>query len=380
MDGQALEATVGHIETAPLIITTFADLLADDPPQIDASPGSTSFLAGGGAVLVDGSLTITGTGSLSGARVVIENSVEGDTLGFTPQGGISGSYNSAAGVLSLSGTATVAQYQDVLRSVTFNNNLGDLDQSSRNITFTVGDNTLYLSSTGHYYEFVTGEGITWTNATAETSGRSLYGMQGYLATITSEGENAFMTSKLQGNGWIGARVERHEHGSHEGSQKKWQWVTGPENGSTFSKLEYDSQGGYIVETPGEAYSNWADGEPNDNGGDEDYAHLLGDGSWKGQWNDWPDEGALAFGVVAQGYVVEYGGMAGETMAVLSAAKTVAMSIPAKPIITVGVDDQFNDTAWDSWVPSSCPGQRSDDDRRVAAINPGNAEPVRGRAL
>ena len=76
-----------------------------------------------------------------------------------------------------------------------------------------------------------------------------------------------------------------------------------------------------------------------------YAHLLGYGAQKGQWNDWPNTGN------AEGYVVEYGGMAGETMAVLSAAKTVAMSIPAKPIITVGVDDQFNDTAWDSWVPS-----------------------------
>ena len=80
-----------------------------------------------------------------------------------------------------------------------------------------------------------------------------------------------------------------------------------------------------------------------------YAHLLGYGAQKGQWNDWPNTGN------AEGYVVEYGGMAGETMAVLSAAKTVAMSIPAKPIITVGVDDQFNDTAWDSWVPSSSPG-------------------------
>ena len=41
----------------------------------------------------------------------------GDTLNFTNQNGITGSYS--GGVLTLSGTATVAQYQAALQSVTF---------------------------------------------------------------------------------------------------------------------------------------------------------------------------------------------------------------------------------------------------------------------
>ena len=122
-----LETTTGPMETTPLIITAFAGLLAV-PPQIDTSGGETSFFIQGGAVIVDGNLTISGAGSLDGASVMIENNMEGDTLWFTSQNGIDGNYDSATGVLSLSGTATVAEYQDVLRSVTFGNSLGNPDQ------------------------------------------------------------------------------------------------------------------------------------------------------------------------------------------------------------------------------------------------------------
>ena len=41
----------------------------------------------------------------------------GDTLNFTNQNGISGSYS--GGVLTLTGSATLAQYQTALQSVTF---------------------------------------------------------------------------------------------------------------------------------------------------------------------------------------------------------------------------------------------------------------------
>ena len=40
--------------------------------------------------------------------------IGGDTLNFTKQNGISGSYNSATGVLTLTGTASTANYQTAL--------------------------------------------------------------------------------------------------------------------------------------------------------------------------------------------------------------------------------------------------------------------------
>ena len=56
---------------------------------------------------------------LTGATVTISAGTlqSGDTLNFTGQNGISGIY--ASGVLTLSGSATVAQYQAAMQSVTF---------------------------------------------------------------------------------------------------------------------------------------------------------------------------------------------------------------------------------------------------------------------
>ncbi len=45
--------------------------------------------------------------------------LSGDTLNFTNQNGITGSFNAATGVLTLSGTASVADYQLALNSITF---------------------------------------------------------------------------------------------------------------------------------------------------------------------------------------------------------------------------------------------------------------------
>ena len=45
-----------------------------------------------------------------------------DTLAFTNQNGITGTWTAATGVLALSGTATVAEYQTALRSITYTNN------------------------------------------------------------------------------------------------------------------------------------------------------------------------------------------------------------------------------------------------------------------
>jgi len=45
-------------------------------------------------------------------------------------------------------------------------------------------------------------------------------MQGYLATIMSGEENTFITSKLVGNGWIGAQMERYTSGILNGRQNQ----------------------------------------------------------------------------------------------------------------------------------------------------------------
>ncbi len=63
----------------------------------------------------------------------------GDTLAFTDQSGITGSYDALSGVLSLSGTSSVGNYQAALRSVKFANAGPAPTGGARTITFTVRD-------------------------------------------------------------------------------------------------------------------------------------------------------------------------------------------------------------------------------------------------
>ena len=75
-----------------------------------------------GAVTVFPNVTVTDVDNttLTGATVVIAFGKQtGDALQFTNQNGITGSYNAATGVLTLSGNASVADYQAALRSITF---------------------------------------------------------------------------------------------------------------------------------------------------------------------------------------------------------------------------------------------------------------------
>ena len=90
-------------------------------PTVTAS-GSTgqTFTVGSAAVAVDSGLTVSSYDTdLTGATETITNYQSGDTLHFTSQNGITGSFNSGSGVLTLAGSATPAQYQTALQSVTF---------------------------------------------------------------------------------------------------------------------------------------------------------------------------------------------------------------------------------------------------------------------
>ncbi len=84
----------------------------------DGRRGAQTFAGGGSAVTLDGSLTIADVdsgGMLTGATVSIgAGFLSGDTLSFVGQNGITGSYNATTGVLTLSGTASVANYQAAL--------------------------------------------------------------------------------------------------------------------------------------------------------------------------------------------------------------------------------------------------------------------------
>ncbi|MEY3278493.1 MAG: hypothetical protein RLZZ426_979, partial [Actinomycetota bacterium] len=141
---------------------------------------------------------------------------------------------------------------------------------------------------GHLYEYVA-TGVNWSTAIARAKTNQRFGMTGYLLTVTTGTENTFVTSRLTTAGiWLAA-------GDQSGS---WKWHAGPENGTNVS------------------YSRWGFLEPGNWGKfqgcgflclewiTEDRASMnytFATGYWRDMYyND------------TANYVVEYGGLAGET--------------------------------------------------------------------
>jgi hypothetical protein len=141
----------------------------------------------------------------------------------------------------------------------------------------------YNGVNGHFYRPISTT-ATYTNAKAASLLTTFKGQTGYLVTITSADEDAFIFNNVpQGNIWFAL--------SDAASEARWTIDAGPEAG-TLIKINNGQLNGNI---PGQ-YNNWASGEPNDSG-NEDYAVTK----WSGgnQWNDLPNN-------FFNPYVIEYG--------------------------------------------------------------------------
>jgi hypothetical protein len=117
----------GNGGTDSAAVSVFVANDAADRLEVIATAGTTQFTEGGGAVAVDANLRV-GSGLedvLTRATVRFASGyVKGkDKLVFTPLPGvpIKGAFSATTGTLTLTGTASPADYQAALRSVTFNN-------------------------------------------------------------------------------------------------------------------------------------------------------------------------------------------------------------------------------------------------------------------
>lgn len=161
----------------------------------------------------------------------------------------------------------------------------------------------FLPSTNHFYEYVPDLGIDWESARQAAENRTYFGLQGYLATVSSQDEAQITGEQSAGAGWIG--------GSDALEEGVWRWVTGPEAGTIFWN------GGPNGNTPNFAF--WNNDEPN-NLGDEDYAHVTDPSiGLPGSWNDLDIDGNTSGPFQPKGYVVEYGGMPGDPVVSISAS-------------------------------------------------------------
>jgi hypothetical protein len=114
----------------------------NDAPVVTLSATPLNYTENG-AIGIDTSLTVTDADStiLTGATIQITGNYVSaqDQVNFTNMPGISGSWNSTSGTLTLSGTASVSDYQTALRSIVYFNSSDAPNTAQRTITVIVTD-------------------------------------------------------------------------------------------------------------------------------------------------------------------------------------------------------------------------------------------------
>ena len=124
--------------TAQLTGTINLTALNDVPVIIPAGTGS--YMENAGATVVDNAVTVTDAddAQIAGGLISITgNFLAGDVLAVTNMGNITGSYDSNTGVLTLSGTDSLGNYQTVLRSLSYLNSTDDPTSNATRINRTL---------------------------------------------------------------------------------------------------------------------------------------------------------------------------------------------------------------------------------------------------
>lgn len=116
------------------------------PPVLGGAGSTFTYAEGSAPIQIASGLTVTNpsNSTLSGATVQLQAGANilstSDVLGFTPVSGITGNYNSTTRTLTFTGTSSVANYQTVLRSVTYvNSDIYNARPGTRRVDFTVVD-------------------------------------------------------------------------------------------------------------------------------------------------------------------------------------------------------------------------------------------------
>ncbi|MEN9749154.1 MAG: hypothetical protein RL149_232, partial [Actinomycetota bacterium] len=254
------------------------------------APGTLNTFGAGTITLAPSATLIDrGSSALAGLKISITgNAQAADSLTFTNNNatnfGTIQSATSTSQVLTLTYSGaqpTLAQWQNAIRAVKFTTSTAG---ASRTIEFHLKPTTGYNYDNMHFYQWVPTSLSTGDLAISAAAGYSYKGMSGYLTTITSATENAFVYA-LSGNlgTWLGATQV-------SASSNNWKWTTGPEANTQFSSgaTSYNSQ-----------YVNWWSGEPNNSA---NYVFMT----TAGTWDDLVSSQSGAY--YASGYVVEYGGL------------------------------------------------------------------------
>ena len=145
---RSVSFTVGSFfETSNTVSRNITVLAKNSPPVLDhIEPSPLEYCITQEYAIVTSSITISDLDhtTLNGAQIAIADGFvpQQDLLTFTNQNGITGSWDSQSGILLLSGTALLTNYQQALRSIRYTNtNAREPLAGNRKISFVVNDGT-----------------------------------------------------------------------------------------------------------------------------------------------------------------------------------------------------------------------------------------------
>lgn len=301
-----------HIICLVSMLCNFA--IAQSPPNISASGNQMYCAEAPMPIVTDVSISSTSGESMLDVifiQIATGYSLGNDVLSLTgTHPNITESWSIGEGLLTLTGPASFADFENAISAVRFQTSENNFTQD-KFFSINLGEAN-FLPATGHYYFYVEDIGVSWTQARDAAAAETYFGLQGYLATITTEEEVQITGEQAQGTGWIG--------GSDQGTEGVWRWETGPEAGQVFWN------GAVNGSSPDGMFAFWNNGEPN-NLGEEDYAHITDpDIGILGSWNDLAITGSTDPNSAyhPKGYIVEFGGMPGDPDINVSASTVIVM--------------------------------------------------------
>ncbi len=183
--------------------------------------------------------------------------------------GISVSGNNTIGYTFKSTSGDLIPYttwQNLARAVTWTT----YDASGTSIYWRIDEivkSASYNSETGHFYEYVSADGINWTDAKAAANGyyNADIGAIGYLANIGDANENAFVQQIAQNNYvWIGGTKDN----AYTQLGANWAWMPAANPSGTAL-----------------GYTNWSSGQPATDDAAKLYMAMNTNGTWTAQRND-----------------------------------------------------------------------------------------------
>ncbi|KJV05962.1 hypothetical protein VZ94_14500, partial [Methylocucumis oryzae] len=149
--GNTKDATSSTTALTATLTGTINITAVNDAPTITVPFTLGAYTENNAATIVDAGLTVSDTDDthITGGTVSFDlNFLNGDILAVTDTVNISSSYNSSSGILTLTGLATVAEYQTVLRTLTYQNTTDDPTDNVSKLTRLLAVNLTDANSDG----------------------------------------------------------------------------------------------------------------------------------------------------------------------------------------------------------------------------------------